>query len=208
MIQMENTYFDLAAAVENRNVLVICDRGTMDASAFITREQWERILQRCGLDEVEIRDNRYNQVIHLVSAAKGAEAFYSLADNAARSEGLELARERDTRAAEAWVGHPYVDIIDNSQDFESKINCLLTRVAWSVGIDIGDRLNKSAKKVKFVVNGPLPGDDAFPSHRDFNVCHHYLQTTSKMIQSRLRKRGRKGKWSYIHTIRKQVSGKS
>merc|ERR1711970_672573 len=26
------------------------------------------------------------------------------------------------------------------------------------------------------------------------------------MQSRLRKRGRKGKWSYIHTIRKQVSG--
>lgn len=207
MIQMENTYFDLAnAAVENRNVLVICDRGTMDASAFISRDQWESILGRCGLDEVEIRDNRYNQVIHMVSAAKGAEAFYTLADNNTRSEGLELARERDTRAAEAWVGHPYVDIIDNSQDFESKINRLLTRVAWSVGIDIKDRLDTKAKKVKFVVNGPLPGEHEFPNHRDFKVCHHYLQTHSRMMQSRLRKRGRKGKWSYIHTIRKQVSG--
>jgi hypothetical protein len=27
----------------------------------------------------------------------------------------------------------------------------------------------------------------------------------RMLQSRLRKRGRKGKWSYTHTIRKQVS---
>ena len=46
MIQIENTFFDLAMATEDRNVLVICDRGTMDASAFISREQWEHILAR------------------------------------------------------------------------------------------------------------------------------------------------------------------
>jgi hypothetical protein len=63
MLQIENTFFDLAAATDgNRNVLVICDRGAMDASAFISREQWENILGRCNHDEVEIRDNRYNQV--------------------------------------------------------------------------------------------------------------------------------------------------
>ena len=64
MIQIENSFFDLAkASCEERNCLVICDRGAMDASAFISREQWEHILHRNGLDEVEIRDNRYNQVI-------------------------------------------------------------------------------------------------------------------------------------------------
>jgi glutamate synthase domain-containing protein 2 len=41
---------------------------------------------------------------------------------------------------------------------------------------------------------------------DFEVCHHYLQTNSPTLQSRLRKRGRKGKWSYMNTIRKQVRG--
>ena len=46
MIQIENTFFELASRVENKNVLVICDRGTMDASAFISREQWEHILAR------------------------------------------------------------------------------------------------------------------------------------------------------------------
>ena len=61
MIQIENSFFDLANSTE-RNCLVICDRGAMDASAFISREQWESILARNGLDEVEIRDNRYSQV--------------------------------------------------------------------------------------------------------------------------------------------------
>ena len=40
MMQIESTFFDLAAAAAERsdkNVLVICDRGTMDASAFISR---------------------------------------------------------------------------------------------------------------------------------------------------------------------------
>jgi hypothetical protein len=206
MIQIENSFFDLANSTE-RNCLVICDRGAMDASAFISRDQWENILARNGLDEVEVRDNRYSQVIHMVSAAKGAEQFYTIEHHASRSEGLEQARDRDTAAASAWVGHPYVDIVDNLSDFESKIRSLISKVAWSIGIDIGDRLTTGARKLKFVVNGPLPSEKAFPEgFRDFEVCHHYLQTSSRMMQSRLRKRGRKGKWTYTHTIRKQVSG--
>jgi hypothetical protein len=67
MIQIENSFFDLAkASCEERNCLVICDRGAMDASAFISREQWEHILHRNGLDEVDIRDNRYNQILVFV----------------------------------------------------------------------------------------------------------------------------------------------
>jgi len=204
MMQVENTFFDLAEACTDRNVLVICDRGTMDASAFITRDQWNNIIARSGLDEVEIRDNRYNQVIHMVTSAKGAEEFYTVDDNAARSEGLEEARMRDTKAAEAWVGHPYVDVVDNSSDFEHKINVLIEKVSGSMGLDVGDRLQSGARKLKYVVNGPLPGDHAFPSFRDFEVCHHYLNTASRTMQSRLRKRGVNGKWCYTHTIRKQV----
>ena len=116
MLQIENSFFDLANSTE-RNCLVICDRGAMDASAFITREQWENILARNGLDEVEVRDNRYSQVflfnqkeiasltgfkkkvMHMVSAAKGAEEFYTIEHHASRSEGIELARQRDTAAA-------------------------------------------------------------------------------------------------------------
>ena len=62
MVQIENSFFDLAA-VSEKNCLVICDRGTMDASSFVSREQWDNILSSSGFDEVEIRDNRYNQVL-------------------------------------------------------------------------------------------------------------------------------------------------
>ena len=57
MMQIEKSYFDLAEQ-SHRDCLVICDRGAMDASAYIAKDQWERILEATGLDEVEIRDNR------------------------------------------------------------------------------------------------------------------------------------------------------
>ena len=61
MMQIENSFFELAEASE-RNCLIICDRGTMDASAFVAREDWEELLHNNRMDEVDIRDNRYNQV--------------------------------------------------------------------------------------------------------------------------------------------------
>ncbi len=47
----------------------------------------------------------------MVSAARGAERFYTIEHHSSRSECLELARELDLKAAEAWVGHPYVDLV-------------------------------------------------------------------------------------------------
>ncbi|XP_051168194.1 TRPL translocation defect protein 14 isoform X2 [Leptopilina boulardi] len=201
MIQIENTFFQLGESC-SRNCLIICDRGAMDASAFISKDKWELMMASNGWNNVELRDNRYNQIIHMVSAANGAEDFYSTEDHVCRSEGVELARELDYNAAAAWVGHPYFDVIDNSQDFESKICRMIECVCQKLGIDTGDRLRASSRKVKFLVKPPLPPDSEFPPFQDFDVVHNYLQGNTPKLQARLRKRGQKGHWSYIHTIRR------
>ncbi|XP_015431585.1 PREDICTED: uncharacterized protein LOC107187902 isoform X2 [Dufourea novaeangliae] len=201
MIQIENTFFQLGESC-SRNCLIICDRGAMDASAFISKDKWELMMASNGWNNVELRDNRYNQIIHMVSAANGAEDFYSTEEHACRSEGVELARELDYKAAAAWVGHPYFDVIDNSQDFETKICRMIECVCQKLGIDTGDRLRASSRKVKFLVNGPLRADSQFPPFQDFDVVHNYLQSNNPKMQARLRKRGQKGHWSYIHTIRR------
>ncbi|XP_011646490.1 TRPL translocation defect protein 14 [Pogonomyrmex barbatus] len=201
MIQIENTFFQLGESC-SRNCLIICDRGAMDASAFISKDKWELMMASNGWHNVELRDNRYNQIIHMVSAANGAEEFYSTEDHACRSEGVELARELDYKAAASWVGHPYFDVIDNSQDFESKICRMIECVCQKLGIDTGDRLRASSRKVKFLVKAPLPADSEFPPFQDFDVVHNYLQSNNPKMQARLRKRGQKGHWSYIHTIRR------
>ncbi|OXA53150.1 hypothetical protein Fcan01_12175 [Folsomia candida] len=201
MMQIERSFFRLAETV-NRDVLIICDRGAMDASAYIPRDVWEGILARNGWNEVDLRDARYNHIIHMVSAANGAEPFYSTDDHTCRTEGLSLAKDVDTKCAQAWVGHPYFDVIDNSTDFETKLCRMIQAVCQKLGIDAKDRLQNNSKKMKFLVKGPLPGDEVFPKgSQDFTVVHDYLQTSTPKMQVRLRKRGQKGHWSYAYTVR-------
>ncbi|XP_059488051.1 TRPL translocation defect protein 14 [Neocloeon triangulifer] len=201
MVQIENTFFELASSCP-RNCLVICDRGAMDASAFIAKDKWEFLMSKNNWNEIELRDTRYNHIIHMVSAANGAQAFYTLEDHSCRSEGVSLAQELDENAAAAWVGHPYFDVIDNTTNFEQKMRRMIECVCHKLGVDTGDRLKVNARKRKFLVQGPLPPVDAFPKFQDFDVVHHYLQTSTPHMQARLRKRGQNGHWSYIHTIRR------
>ena len=72
-------------------------------------------------NEVDLRDNRYDQIIHMVTAANGAEQFYTLENNVTRTESIDFAREIDKRLSKAWIGHPVLDCIDNCGAFEVKI---------------------------------------------------------------------------------------
>ena len=60
-----------------QNCLVICDRGLMDASAYIEHPQWLELLKKLNLQEESMCEDRYHHVVHMVSAAYGAEDFYS-----------------------------------------------------------------------------------------------------------------------------------
>uniref|UniRef100_A0A2P2HW69 TRPL translocation defect protein 14-like n=2 Tax=Hirondellea gigas TaxID=1518452 RepID=A0A2P2HW69_9CRUS len=201
IMQLEKVYFDLASSCR-QNCLIICDRGTFDASAFISQQAWDRILKENHLNPVELRDNRYNQIIHMVSASLGAEDFYSTEDHVVRSENIQLARDLDRKAAQAWVGHPYFDVIDNSTDFDQKIKRLISMVCQKLSVDTGDRLENNARKMKFLVHGPLAPPEMFPKFQDFTVEHMYLRTNSRKMQARVRKRGANGNHSYTYTIRK------
>lgn len=43
----------------------------------ISTEKWEKMMATNRWNSIELRDNRYNQIVHMVSAAVGAEEFYS-----------------------------------------------------------------------------------------------------------------------------------
>lgn len=124
---------------------------------------------------------------HLISGT------FHFQEHSCRSEGVDHARDLDYKAAAAWIGHPYFDVIDNSTDFETKVNRMIECVCQKLSIDTGDRLLRTSRKLKFLVSGPLR-DDLFPSFQDFNVVHHYLQSSGQRVQTRLRKRGQNGHW--------------
>lgn len=46
-------------------------------SADISKDKWEKMMSSNNWNAIEMRDNRYNQILHLVSAANGAEEFYT-----------------------------------------------------------------------------------------------------------------------------------
>ena len=53
--------------------------------AYIDNRSWQVLIDEMGFNAVQLRDNRYDAVIHLVTAASGAEQHYNL-DNQARYE--------------------------------------------------------------------------------------------------------------------------
>lgn len=66
-----------------------------------------------------------------------------------------------------------------------------------MGLDTGDRLATNSKKRKWLVKD-VPNNELFPPYQDFEVSHNYLQTYTKNMQARLRKRGQKGLLKIIY----------
>ena len=89
--------------------------------------EFSLLLKECNTNEIELRDN-YDAVFHLVTAAKGAEEFYTLENNTARTETKEEAIKSDDNLIKAWNGHPHFRIIDNSTNFDDKIKKLLKKI--------------------------------------------------------------------------------
>ncbi|KNE61359.1 hypothetical protein AMAG_06188 [Allomyces macrogynus ATCC 38327] len=206
MMRLEQTFIDLAHLnyeKQGKKTVVLCDRGTMDPSAYIDRDGWLKILNKLDLQEVDIRDNRYDVVVHLVTAADGAEEFYTLENNATRSEGLELARHLDSLVKHAWIGHPHFVVVDNAAtDFEKKCHRVVEAVLTRMGLP-DKRWGKDIKKHKFLVRNFDP-DAAFPvPFRDFNVEHRYLVNLhDDGVQVRMRKRfDESGTCNYTLTTR-------
>mmetsp|Transcript_11940 Transcript_11940/g.16224 ORF Transcript_11940/g.16224 Transcript_11940/m.16224 type:complete len:84 (-) Transcript_11940:830-1081(-) len=76
-----------------------------------------------NMSVVMLRDNRYDAVLHMVTAADGAQKFYASLSNEARYESIDEAVQKDRRLQEAYMGHKNWARIDNSHStFETKIN--------------------------------------------------------------------------------------
>lgn len=125
-------YQGIAEALAPQECLIVYDRAECDVRAYVDDELWNAMLQEKGLSLHDVR-NSYDLVCHLVTAAEGAEEHYTLANNSARSETPEQAREADRATMRAWFGHPHMRIIDNSTDFEGKLARLISEVDGVLG---------------------------------------------------------------------------
>jgi len=198
-LALEDQFMRLAE-VCTQPVIIVCDRGTLDISAYIKPEEWQEITAMCGTNSNELLE-RYDAVLHLVSAADGAEQFYTTATNATRyeqanEEGLRLARELDKKVIMAWTGHPHLRVINNHHDFESKLNRVLMEISKVVGLPQPVRDERS---FRVEIIGELP------ECSESEITQTYL-VTEPGGEVRLRRRAFSGgKVVNVHRSRKRVS---
>ena len=136
-LALEDSFMRLAETC-TKPAFVVCDRGTLDISAYIAPEMWQDITRKCCTSTNQLR-KRYDAVLHLVSAADGAEQYYTVATNAnryeqANEEGLRLARDLDKKVNRAWTGHPHLRVINNHDDFDAKLRRVLKEISNVLGI--------------------------------------------------------------------------
>ncbi|MBP5327997.1 MAG: AAA family ATPase [Bacteroidales bacterium] len=193
-IELEDRMERIANCID-RPVLMICDRGTMDLRAYLDDDMWQELLRQSGYSVVELRDARYSAVIHMATAAKGAEEFYTLGNNTARSESPELARAIDDKLMNAWTGHPHLRVIGNDCTFDEKMNRVLKEISHVLGVP--QPIEVERKYLVDVAEDPIPGG---------NVCEirqTYLTPVDGM-ERRLRMRGENGHNIFFMTMKKRL----
>lgn len=198
-LHLEDCFYKMAQTL-TQPVLIVCDRGVMDISAYLTPDQWQKIISEVGYTQTQLRDERYDAVLHLVSAADGAEQYYTTSNNAQRLEqadekGLRIARELDKKVIEAWTGHTHLRVINNHEDFNNKLNRVLKEISNVLGIP-----QPIEEERKYIVQ--LTGE--IPNSIDSDIIQTYL-VGEPNSEIRLRKRRFEGKDVYVHTTKKRIS---
>lgn len=198
-IEKENIFEQAARSMPGDKVLIVCDRGALDNKAYMDDIEFAEVIQSIGSNEVELRDN-YDAVFHLVTAAKGAEEFYTTANNSARTETVEEAVTIDDKLISAWAGHPHLRVIDNTSTFEDKMKKLITEIASFLGEPEPYEIER-----KYLIEYPdIKWLESNPSCRRIEIIQTYLNSAAGE-EVRIRQGGADGNYIYFQTIKRKVS---
>ena len=199
-LEKERLFEQAAASMEAEKILIICDRGVMDNFAYMNKDEQNHVMKALGGSIVSWRDS-YDAVFHLVTAAKGAEKYYSLANNAARYETVEQAVSLDERLISSWTGHKYMRIIDNSTDFEGKMR----RLEMEVAVFLKEEQPYQIER-KYLIRMPdLNWLENTMMSRKIRIDQTYLMSDPSE-EIRVRRRGEDGVYIYYETHKRVLEG--
>lgn len=198
-IEKEKVFEVAAKTMPVEKVLIVCDRGALDNKAYMDPIEFNAVLSYMNTNEVELRDN-YDAVFHLVTAAKGAEEFYTTANNTARTETVEEAAELDDKLISAWTGHPHFRVIDNTSDFEGKMRHLISEISAFLGEPEPYEIER-----KYLIEYPdIKWLESNPNCQKVEIIQTYLKSNEN-DEVRVRQRGFNGHYIYFKTIKRKVS---
>ena len=195
----EKIFEDAAITMDKKKILIVCDRGIMDAKAYVSDIDFKRILRDFKTCETKERDS-YDAVFHLVTAAKGKESFYTLDNNNARYEGIEEAKIVDDRIISSWTGHPHFRVIDNSTEFEEKLKRLIKEIALFLGEPEPFEIER-----KYLIYYPnIKKLESLPNCQKIDIIQTYLKSNDDK-ERRIRARGIDGDYLYYLTEKKEIT---
>lgn len=197
-LEKKKVFEQAARTMDTEKVLIVCDRGALDNKAYMNETEFAEAMKSIGSNEVELRDN-YDAVFHLVTAAKGAEEFYTTANNSARTETVTEAAELDNKLISAWTGHPHLRVIDNSSSFEDKMKRLIAEISSFLGEPEPYEIER-----KYLIEYPdIKWLEGNPACQSIEIIQTYLNSESDE-EVRVRQRGIDGYYIYFQTIKKRV----
>lgn len=198
-LNKESLYQKAANFIPSSKVVILYDRGIMDNKSYVSNQEFNNLLEEYGLNEIEARE-RYDAIFHLVTAADGAEEFYTLSNNGARTETIEEAKALDKKTLENWTGHPHLRVIDNSTDFEGKISRLMSEVYSAIGDPKPVEIER-----KYLIQMPNVEEiSQSVSITIVDIVQTYLVTAEENVEKRIRQRGVDGNYSYYLTEKTKI----
>lgn len=194
---LRERYNALSRTFTNKKCVILSDRAEMDIEHYIGKEYFNALLSELRLNLCDARDS-YEGILHLTSAACGAEKFYTLTNNKARRETLKEARIADKKTMGAWIGHPHLKIIDNSTGFESKLKRALQAITRILGIPVPLEIER-----KFLLNSApdFKSDKNLAHAQEITIEQIYLISPKKNEEIRIRKRSQGNSHIYYRTVK-------
>lgn len=138
VLEFQRHVFDLQLEKEDRlanmrdDAVVLLDRGLMDNAGYLPSDELDGLLFARHMTRADAYA-RYDAVVHLVTAAIGAERYFSHETNEHRLEDSREAVRVDEALRAGWAGHPCLQVIDNEGTFEEKLQRAVAAVLEAVG---------------------------------------------------------------------------
>lgn len=132
VVQLQIALEQVCAETADPGQVLVCHRGTLDPLAYWLHNGWDEMefFALTGMSREE-HLRRYAVVIHLQTAAIGAEAYYRHWPHAHRPETSVQAAEIDRFCEYAWKKHPgYVLIENTGRDWPAKVQAVYDVLAY------------------------------------------------------------------------------
>jgi len=118
-VYIYNQHIFLLEEAKNKGAMfIVCDRGTLDALAYVDLFMFYRIIGNCSLKN-EL--NRYDCVLNMESIAFLQKIDYNKMINSRRMENRMDARRISRTLKEVWSQHPNYYSLNSEILFENKM---------------------------------------------------------------------------------------